>query len=229
MKQEFEKLPAHIAVIMDGNGRWAQKRLLPRSLGHRKGVKVLEKIIDAVAALSIPFLTVYAFSTENKNRSKEEIDGLIKLIKEYFVKSLPDFIKKGYRVKVIGDRGFFSAEIREILANAENVTKDLLKTTVVFALNYGSRDEVLRAVNKAVKNGAEVTGESFKAFLDTDGIPDPDMVIRTGNETRLSNFLLYQSAYAELFFVPDLWPDFDAGRLNTLIAEYGRRTRKFGK
>ncbi|MCL2062601.1 MAG: polyprenyl diphosphate synthase [Firmicutes bacterium] len=224
-----DKLPNHIAVIMDGNGRWATKRLLPRPAGHRKGVATLEKLVEYVHEIGIKYLTVYAFSTENTARPKDEINGLIKLIHTYFKKSLPKFIAQESRVRIIGDRTYFSQELQDILSSAERKTEHFTKLTLSIALNYGARDEIIRAVNAAVQAGQPVTEQGFSTLLDTAQIPDPDMLIRTGGEQRLSNFLLYQTAYAELFFIPDLWPDFNKKRLHELLAEYAVRTRRFGK
>ena len=223
------KLPQHIGIIMDGNGRWAQRRLMPRSAGHRAGVKTLERVMEAVFELGIPYFTVYAFSTENKERPNEEINGLFDLIRDYFKKKLPTFVEKKVSIRILGDKSYFPKELQDVLASAEQQTAAFKDKTFITALNYGSRLEIVRAVNRAVENGKSVTEQTFGILLDTNGLPDPDLILRTGGETRLSNFLLYQAAYAELFFVPDLWPDFNKKRLYKVLEEYGRRARRFGK
>jgi len=224
-----KKLPRHIAMIMDGNGRWAQKRLLPRSLGHREGVKTLEKIMAAVYEFGVEYLTVYAFSSENKARPKKEVDNLLKLLKEYFTKKLKTFIKEKIRIKVIGDRSFFDENLNTIILNAESETAGFVGRNFVIALNYGARDEMIRAVNRAVEKGKKVSEEEFARLLDTKDIPDPDLIIRTGGDFRLSNFLLFQASYAELAFVDVLWPDFNKTRLEEILADYCKRNRRFGK
>ena len=229
MKLSANSLPRHIGIIMDGNGRWAAKRLLPRPAGHRAGVKTLGRIMRYVFKRGIPYLTVYAFSTENTARPEAEVKGLIDLIRRYFEKELPSLIKNGIRVRAIGDKTYFSDEIQAVIATAEAETARFTERNFIIALNYGARSEIVRAANRAVQSGKAVTEAEFSALLDTADVPDPDMIIRTGGEQRLSNFLLYQAAYAELFFVPDLWPDFDEKRLCGLLEENGRRNRRFGK
>ncbi|MCL2797292.1 MAG: polyprenyl diphosphate synthase [Firmicutes bacterium] len=228
-KAELKILPRHIAMIMDGNGRWAKARLLPRSAGYPAGVKTLERLIEAVFELDIPYLTIFAFSTENQGRPSEEIDGIVKLIPKYFKKALPNFLKKKCSIRIIGDRNYFSNNIREIIASAENQTAAFKDRAFTIALNYGARAEIVRAVNCAIEKGNPLSETEFASCLDTAGIPDPDIIIRTGGEHRLSNFLLYQAAYAELFFIPDLWPDFNKKRLHEILEEYGKRNRRFGK
>lgn len=224
-----KKLPRHIAMIMDGNGRWAQKRLLPRSLGHREGVKTLEKIMAAVYGVGVEYLTVYAFSSENKARPKKEVDNLLKLLKEYFTKKLKTFIKEKIRIKVIGDRSFFDENLNTIILNAESETAGFVGRNFVIALNYGARDEMIRAVNRAVEKAKKVSEEEFARLLDTKDIPDPDLIIRTGGDFRLSNFLLFQASYAELAFVDVLWPDFNKTKLEEILVDYCKRNRRFGK
>ena len=225
----IEKMINHIAIIMDGNGRWAEARGKSRSSGHRVGVRVLEDIADYCFGNSISTLTVYAFSSENKARPKKEVDGLVKLIKEFFVKRLPKFIKNETRVVVIGDKTFFSSDVQAIINNAEEKTAHFKNKTLCIALNYGARDEIVRAVNKAVAAGSVVNENSFAQFLDTAALPAIDIIVRTGGEVRLSNFLLYQAAYSELFFVDDLWPDFNTEKLATIIEQFRLRNRRFGK
>jgi len=216
-------------MIMDGNGRWAQKRLLPRSLGHREGVKTLEKIMAAVYGVGVEYLTVYAFSSENKARPKKEVDNLLKLLKEYFTKKLKTFIKEKIRIKVIGDRSFFDENLNTIILNAESETAGFVGRNFVIALNYGARDEMIRAVNRAVEKAKKVSEEEFARLLDTKDIPDPDLIIRTGGDFRLSNFLLFQASYAELAFVDVLWPDFNKTKLEEILVDYCKRNRRFGK
>lgn len=214
---------------MDGNGRWAKKRLLPRTVGHREGVKTLEKIVEAIYNLNVSCFTVYAFSTENKERPEKEVKNLVKLIREFFSKSIKKFIKNQIRIIVIGDKSFFESDIQDIMQKAEYDTKDFLDKTFVLALNYGARGEIVRAVNTVIEKGERVTEQNFGAFLDTKKVADPDIIIRTGGDMRLSNFLLYQAAYSELFFSNELWPDFSIEHIKNIIEQFNARTRKFGK
>lgn len=228
-KNEFTNLPKSIGIIMDGNGRWAKKRFMPRSLGHRSGVIALEKMLDSVFSLGIGYVTVYAFSTENQGRPKEEIDALFSMVDEFFNKKLPKLIKSQIRVKVVGDMSYFSDDMRRIIADAEAKTAHFTEHNFYIALNYGSRNEIITACNKAVESGKAVTEEEFSKLLFTGGMPDPDVLIRTGGDKRLSNFMLYQLAYTELFFVDTLWPDFGKKELYKILEEYGARARRFGK
>jgi len=214
---------------MDGNGRWATAKNKSRTTGHREGVKVLEDITDFCFELGISCLTVYAFSSENTARPKEEIDGLIRLIKEFFSKKLPKFIKHSIRIVVLGDRNYFDKNVQNIINEAESKTAHFEEKTLAIALNYGARNEIIRAVNKAIDVREKVDENSFSKLLDTKDLLEVDIIIRTGGEKRLSNFLLYQSAYTELFFVNDLWPDFNRERLSEIIAEFKGRSRRFGK
>jgi len=214
---------------MDGNGRWAQKRLLPRVAGHRQGVLTLEKIVDKIYDLGVKVLTVYAFSTENTARPKDEVKNLCSLIKEFFTKKLYKFIESQISIKIIGDIDFFTQDIKAVLNEAINKTASFKNKTFCLALNYGARDEIIRAVNKAIAIGKKLTQDDFKNLLDTTNIPDPEIIIRTGGDKRLSNFLLYQAAYSELFFTPDLWPDFTIKKLKEVITEFSSRDRRFGK
>ena len=225
---ETKTQPLHVAMIMDGNGRWAQKRLLPRSFGHREGVKTLIRLVTHAFDTGVKYVTVYAFSTENRLRPKEEVDGLIDLIRKNFATTFRRFIDRGIKIRILGDRKFFPSDVAQILSDAESDSKDGKNGTFNVALNYGGRAEIVRAVNEAVKRGEEVSEESIGKLLYTYGQPDPDMLIRTGGEKRLSNFLLYQTAYTELFFTDTLWPDFDEAELDRAIAAYRRRDRRFG-
>lgn len=216
-------------MIMDGNGRWAQKRLLPRSFGHREGVKTLIRLVTHAFDTGFKYVTVYAFSTENRLRPKEEVDGLIDLIRKNFATTFRRFIDRGIKIRILGDRNFFPSDVAQILSDAESDSKDGKNGTFNVALNYGGRAEIVRAVNEAVKRGEEVSEESIGKLLYTYGQPDPDMLIRTGGEKRLSNFLLYQTAYTELFFTDTLWPDFSDEEFDSVVDEFRHRNRRYGK
>lgn len=226
---ETKTQPLHVAMIMDGNGRWAQKRLLPRSFGHREGVKTLIRLVTHAFDTGIKYVTVYAFSTENRLRPKEEVDGLIDLIRKNFATTFRRFIDRGIKIRILGDRKFFPSDVAQILSDAESDSKDGKNGTFNVALNYGGRAEIVRAVNEAVKRGEEVSEESIGKLLYTYGQPDPDMLIRTGGEKRLSNFLLYQTAYTELFFTDTLWPDFSDEEFDSVVDEFRHRNRRYGK
>ena len=216
-------------MIMDGNGRWAQKRLLPRSFGHREGVKTLIRLVTHAFDTGFKYVTVYAFSTENRLRPKEEVDGLIDLIRKNFATTFRRFIDRGIKIRILGDRNFFPSDVAQILSDAESDSKDGKNGTFNVALNYGGRAEIVRAVNESVKRGEEVSEESIGKLLYTYGQPDPDMLIRTGGEKRLSNFLLYQTAYTELFFTDTLWPDFSDEEFDSVVDEFRHRNRRYGK
>lgn len=224
-----QNLPRHIAFIMDGNGRWAKKRFLPRKAGHREGVKAMRKIVDACFSLDIPYVSLYAFSTENKNRSEEEVRSLFSLIEEYFTKFMGEMLEKGIRITVMGDVSYFPESLRNTISDAIEKSRECTHGTLNIALNYGSRDEILRAVNAAVEAGKKVSAEEFARLLYTADIPDPDLIVRTGGESRLSNFMLYQSAYSEFFFSKVLWPDFNKKHLYEILNDYALRERRFGK
>lgn len=226
---EIKTQPLHVAIIMDGNGRWAQKRLLPRSFGHREGVKTLIRLVTHAFDTGVKYVTVYAFSTENRLRPKEEVDGLIDLIRKNFATTFRRFIDSGIKIRILGDREFFPSDVAQILSDAESDSKDGKNGTFNVALNYGGRAEIVRAVNEAVKRGEEVSEESIGKLLYTYGQPDPDMLIRTGGEKRLSNFLLYQTAYTELFFTDTLWPDFSNEEFDSVVDEFRHRNRRYGK
>lgn len=208
------RVPNHIAIILDGNGRWAKKRGMPRSFGHVKGCENLEDICEVAKELGVKYLTVYAFSTENWKRSKEEVDGLMKLFRNYLKKCIKISQKNNMRVKVIGDITAFDSDIQESIEKLEDFSKDFTDLHFQIALNYGSRDEITRAVNrmledqKAGKLETPVSEDTISGYLDTAGIPDPDLMIRTSGELRLSNYLLWQLAYSEFYFTDVPWPDF---------------------
>lgn len=228
------RVPNHIAIILDGNGRWAKKRGMPRSYGHVKGCENLEDICEVAKELGVKYLTVYAFSTENWKRSKEEVDGLMKLFRNYLKKCIKISQKNNMRVKVIGDISAFDPDIQESIAKLENFSKDFTELHFQIALNYGSRDEITRAVNrmledqKAGKLETPVEEETISNYLDTAGIPDPDLMIRTSGELRLSNYLLWQLAYTEFYFTDVPWPDFKRDELVKAIEKYNERDRRYG-
>ena len=233
-KQNRMRVPNHIAIILDGNGRWAKKRGMPRSYGHVKGCENLEDICEVAKELGVKYLTVYAFSTENWKRSKEEVDGLMKLFRNYLKKCIKISQKNNMRVKVIGDVSAFDPDIQESIAKLENFSKDFTELHFQIALNYGSRDEITRAVNrmledqKAGKLETPVEEETISNYLDTAGIPDPDLMIRTSGELRLSNYLLWQLAYTEFYFTDVPWPDFKRDELVKAIEKYNERDRRYG-
>ncbi len=233
-KENRMRVPNHIAIILDGNGRWAKKRGMPRSYGHVKGCENLEDICEVAKELGVKYLTVYAFSTENWKRSKEEVDGLMKLFRNYLKKCIKISQKNNMRVKVIGDVSAFDPDIQESIVKLENFSKDFTKLHFQIALNYGSRDEITRAVNrmledqKAGKLETPVEEETISNYLDTAGIPDPDLMIRTSGELRLSNYLLWQLAYTEFYFTDVPWPDFKRDELVKAIEKYNERDRRYG-
>ena len=228
------RVPNHIAIILDGNGRWAKKRGMPRSFGHVKGCENLEDICEVAKELGVKYLTVYAFSTENWKRSKEEVDGLMKLFRNYLKKCIKISQKNNMRVKVIGDIPAFDSDIQESIEKLEDFSKDFTDLHFQIALNYGSRDEITRAVNrmledqKAGKLETPVSEDTISGYLDTAGIPDPDLMIRTSGELRLSNYLLWQLAYSEFYFTDVPWPDFKKEELVKAIEKYNERDRRYG-
>lgn len=228
------RVPNHIAIILDGNGRWAKKRGMPRSFGHVKGCENLEDICEVAKELGVKYLTVYAFSTENWKRSKEEVDGLMKLFRNYLKKCIKISQKNNMRVKVIGDITAFDSDIQESIEKLEDFSKDFTDLHFQIALNYGSRDEITRAVNrmledqKAGKLETPVSEDTISGYLDTAGLPDPDLMIRTSGELRLSNYLLWQLAYSEFYFTDVPWPDFKKEELVKAIGKYNERDRRYG-
>lgn len=232
--EELE-IPTHVAIIMDGNGRWAKKRLLPRNMGHRQGAKVLEQICRDAAELGIRYLTVYAFSTENWKRSTEEVTGIMNLLRNYLTNCVERASKDGLRIRVIGDRSALDADIVEMLEHAEQETAKFDKLDFTIALNYGGRDELRRAsvklakqVQQGVLSPDQITEELISQTLDTAELPDPDLLIRTSGELRLSNYLIWQLAYTEFYFTYTLWPDFDMESLKEAVRYYNGRERRFG-
>ena len=227
--------PAHVAVIMDGNGRWAKARGLPRTAGHKKGVDAVRRTVEAAGELGIDYLTIFSFSSENWRRPEEEVSDLMQLLRFYLRSEIADLHRNGVRLRVIGDRSRLSTDIVGLIENAETLTRDNRKLTLVVALSYGSRQEITLAARRLaeeVKAGAldpsEITEDRFSERLFTADIPDPDLIVRTSGEKRISNFLLWQAAYAELVFVDTLWPDFTKRDLEAAIEEFHRRERRFG-
>ena len=224
------KIPLHVAFIMDGNGRWAKKRGLPRVRGHAEGVKAVERTIEKAKELGIKYLTFYAFSTENWKRPKEEIRFLMELLREYLKQKRPTFVRDNIRVSFIGRRDRIPADTLKEMEKTEEETAKCNGIWVFVAVDYGGRDEIVRAVNRIIADGyKEVNEELIRRYLDlpTD-VPDPDLLIRTANERRVSNFLLWYLSYTEFYFTPVLWPDFDEGELLRAIKDFSKRERKFG-
>lgn len=229
-------IPKHVAIILDGNGRWAKQKGMPRTYGHTMGAKNVETICRAAYELGIRYLTVYAFSTENWSRPSDEVKAIMKLLDGYLEKCLEMSEKNNMRVRVIGDLSKLEPKMRERIAVLEESSKGYTGLTFIVALNYGSRDEILRATRRIasdVKEGTlaveDITEDAFSGYLDTEGIPDPDLMIRTSGEQRLSNYLLWQLAYAEFYFTPVAWPDFDKAELEKAIQAYQERDRRYGK
>jgi undecaprenyl diphosphate synthase len=227
--------PRHVAIIMDGNGRWASARGLPRGEGHRRGVEALRKTVRAAGEMGISFLTIFSFSAENWSRPPSEIRDLMGLLRRFIRNDLVELHQNSVKVRVIGERGDLDPDIRRLLEEAEELTKDNDGLTLVVAFNYGARQEIARAAARIVAkiNQGEIDASAMSAdligqHLDAPELPDPDLIIRTSGEQRLSNFLLWQAAYSELVFVPIYWPDFDRAALEGAIAEYHRRERRFG-
>lgn len=228
-------VPQHVAIIMDGNGRWANARGLPRTFGHRKGVETVRETVKAAGEAGVGFLTLFAFSSENWRRPEAEINELFGLLKAFIRRDLADLHRAGIRIRIIGDRVNLRDDIRSLLVEAEETTTNNTRMTLVIAFNYGSRDEIARAAARLaadVQAGrldpSQIDAGKLNDCLDTAGIPDPDLVIRTSGEERLSNFLLWQAAYAELMFVPDFWPDFTPALFDSVLERYAARDRRFG-
>ncbi|WP_264194720.1 isoprenyl transferase [Acuticoccus sediminis] len=228
-------LPRHVAIIMDGNGRWASRRGLPRTLGHRKGVETVRRIVRHAGERGIAYLTLFAFSRENWNRPQAEVSELMNLLRHFIRADLDELVANNVRISVIGGRADLSDDLIEMIDQAEGRTRDNTGLNLILAFNYGGRDELVRAARRAAEAVARgelspdgLTEETFACFLDTAKFPDPDLVIRTSGELRISNFLLWQSAYAEYAFPSTLWPDFDAAQFDEALADYATRQRRFG-
>ena len=228
-------IPQHVAIILDGNGRWAKKRFLPRNAGHAAGAKNVEKIIEDAHDMGIKYLTMYAFSTENWNRPEDEVKALMKLLRNYLKDCIERANKNDMKVRVIGDKSRLDDDIIDRINELEECSKDNKGINFIIAINYGSRDEIRRAVTKIsqdVKDGViesrDISENLISSYLDTAGIPDPDLLIRTSGEITLSNYLLWQLAYTEFYFTDVLWPDFDKEELKKAIVKYNQRDRRFG-
>ena len=222
------KLPVHLALIMDGNGRWATRRLRPRAFGHRAGVQNMFRICGHAFHLGVQIVTVFALSAENLTRPQEELDELYGLFRTFFNKKKDKLLELGARINVIGDLSALPADVQVSMRALMEETAQRTASLLNICVNYGARQDVLQAVNRAVALGRFVDDASFHALLLTAGVPDPDLIIRTGNEMRLSNFLLYQAAYAELYFSPKMWPEFSRRDLEKALVNYASRSRRFG-
>ncbi|MBQ7934043.1 MAG: di-trans,poly-cis-decaprenylcistransferase [Lachnospiraceae bacterium] len=226
-----ERIPQHVAIILDGNGRWAAAHNVGRSKGHLAGAENVETISDALIEMGVKYLTVYAFSTENWKRSEEEVSYLMMLLKQYLIKNKKDAIRRNIQIKVLGDKSGLSKELQLLIEDVEASTAHLDSFHLQFAINYGGRDELCRAMKKIAAQGMdaeEITQDTIAANLDTAGLPDPDLLIRTSGELRISNFLLWQLAYSEFYFSDKYWPDFTPQDLEEAILDYARRDRRFG-
>jgi undecaprenyl diphosphate synthase len=224
---QSKAVPRHVAIVMDGNGRWAKKRHLPRVLGHQRGVEAVRRVVRAARELGLEALTLYAFSTENWTRPEDEVSALMGLLKRFLLADIDEFAEAGIRLKIIGNYKVFSADLVELLEGALARTAANTGMTLAVALNYGSQDEIARAAQAAAQAG-EITPETIAAHLDTADLPPLDLLIRTSGEVRLSNFLLWQAAYAEMLFVDTLWPDFGADEFRAALDEFARRDRRYG-
>ena len=230
-----KEVPKHIGIIMDGNGRWAKKRLLPRVLGHKQGAKALDKLLNDAKGLGVEHITVYAFSTENWKRAEEEVSGIMGILREYINKYFRDYANSDFRVDSIGDLSALAPDLQKDIAELKEVSKDRTGIHLTIAMNYGGKDEIRRAVQKIaqeVKAGEiepeDITEELISNHLDSAGTPDPELIIRTSGELRTSNFLMWQSAYSEYYITDKLWPDFNIDDLKEAINSYQNRDRRFG-
>jgi undecaprenyl diphosphate synthase len=229
------RTPRHVAIIMDGNGRWASARGLPRSAGHKQGIDALRRAVRSSSDMGVEFLTIYAFSTENWSRPRTEVAFLLELLRRFIRQDVAELHASGVRIRAIGDRDNLEPSLLRLLVDAEQLTKGNTKLTLVVAFNYGSRQEITRAATALAKDVADgrvdakaITPELLGSYLDTAGIPDPDLLIRTGGEERISNFMLWQSAYTEFVFIPEYWPEFNQEIFARAIATYAARERRFG-
>ncbi len=221
------KMPRHVAIIMDGNGRWAKKRMLPRAMGHKKGVEAVRNIVSAAGELGLEALSLYAFSSENWKRPEDEISDLMGLMRSFIKSDIDEFTANDVRLKIIGNYKALAPDIVEMLEDALARTAHNTRTTLAVALNYGSQDELVRAAQAAAASG-EITVETIEAHLDTADMPPLDLLIRTSGEQRLSNFMLWQAAYAEFWFTETLWPDFSKDELARALNEFAGRERRYG-
>ena len=230
------RIPQHVAIIMDGNGRWAKKRGLPRTMGHAQGARVVEQILEDADHMGIRYLTVYAFSTENWTRPDSEVKALMNLLRTYMKTSLAKCAKNNVRIRVIGDKSRLDEDLQASIAHLEHETRTNTGISFQIAINYGSRDEMVRGIRKIAEKAArgqispdQIDEEMFSDSLDTAGLPDPDLLIRTGGEVRISNYLLWQCAYSEFYFCNTFWPDFDGEALCKAIVDFQSRERRYGK
>jgi undecaprenyl diphosphate synthase len=232
---ELAIIPQHVAIIMDGNGRWANKRGLPRTIGHSKGVEAVRETVRAAGEAGVKYLTLFAFSSENWSRPHSEVNDLLGLLRRFIRRDLAELHRENVRIRVIGDRDNLRGDILPLLVEAEETTRHNTALTLVIAFNYGARDEIARAVAKLARDvesgvlkASDIDAEMISQNLDTVGIPDPDLIIRTSGEERLSNFLLWQAAYSELVFLADYWPDFDRNLFFDALKIFASRDRRFG-
>ncbi|NPA94136.1 MAG: isoprenyl transferase [Thermodesulfobacteria bacterium] len=235
-KDKPKKLPRHLAIIMDGNGRWAKRRFMPRIMGHRQGAKAVKEIVTAVRELNIPYLTLYAFSKENWSRPREEVEALMNLLYDYLQREVDELLGNKIRLRAIGELHRLPPKVRRLLFETMEKTAANYEMQLILALSYGSRSEIVEAARKIAQkcvsgelDPAQVDEELFASFLYTADIPDPDLIIRTSGEQRLSNFLLYQAAYSEFYMTETLWPDFDRNELMKALHDFSGRERRFGK
>ena len=222
------KIPTHIAFIMDGNGRWAKRRLMPRKYGHKMGVEALKRVIAVCEKLGIKEVSFYAFSTENWSRPQDEIDALLAMIKKFADEEMKEYVDKNYRIRFMGELHRLPEETQKALESIARAAANNTGIVVNIGINYGGRDEIARAAQKAASAAKPVTVEAISARLDTAGMSDPDVIVRCAGEKRLSNFMLWQCAYAELVFVDDFWPDFNEETIVRILKEYSGRERRFG-
>lgn len=231
--QAGDSLPKHVAIIMDGNGRWAKKRGLPRTAGHSAGAETFRKIATYCKNLGMDYLTVYAFSTENWKRPQEEVDAIMQLLEKYLLESIEKMERDGIRLKILGDTEPLSDKLKALIERTDKISSEINGFQANICLNYGGRDEIIKAARKYAQQVAEgrandIDEKEFSSFMYSDGIPDPDLIIRPSGEIRTSNFLLWQSAYSEFYFTDVLWPDFDEAELDKALEAYSKRSRRYG-
>lgn len=234
-KLDLPIIPQHVAIIMDGNGRWAKQRGLPRTIGHDKGVEAVRQAVRAAGECGVKYLTLFAFSSENWSRPEAEIEALLGLLRRFIRRDLADLHRENIRIRIIGERQKLRSDILPLLLEAEETTRNNTAMTLIIAFNYGARDEITRAAIRLVKDvqagivePQDITPDAIGSRLDTAGIPDPDLIIRTSGEERLSNFLLWQAAYSEFVFLPCYWPDFDRQQFEEALRIFAARDRRFG-
>ncbi len=231
-KTELSKIPAHVAIIMDGNGRWARARGLPRLFGHRQGTENIRRVLTAAVEFGIQILTIYAFSTENWQRPPDEVNGLMRIIEETILREVPELHKNGVQLRHIGRLEGLRPQLQKAVREAMELTRDNDRLILNIAWNYGGRAEIVDAVRRIIQDGVkpeEVTEDLIGCYLYTCGTPDPDLIIRTGGEMRLSNYLIWQAAYAEYYSTPTYWPDFDKNELYRALLAFNQRQRRFGQ